>query len=230
MAELQSQLLREREKHDATRDQLKAAQDRAGELQRQVQGQQRTPGAAAQATPPAATTTTKTQASGRAAGGHTSRASAGRTAASTKAAAGAAGANGSGASPAPRATAAAARSNKRRRTDVDAAAPGGPEPMEVEPRSPPAKAARTPAGRRGAAAATPATPSTGGPGGTPVVVMGDVAAARAALPPSVASMSIAEMQHWVTAHRLEDEEFMALAGRRGKKTEWVDYVTRRAGL
>jgi hypothetical protein len=86
-------------------------------------------------------------------------------------------------------------------------------------------------GRRSALPTTPGSTSTGGAaGGTPVVLPGDLAAARAALPASVDSLSIGQIKAWFTEHRLEDEEFMALAAGRAKKGDWVALAKRRAGL
>jgi len=89
---------------------------------------------------------------------------------------------------------------------------------------------RLAAGGSTAAAAAPQPADSPDDGGTPVVLKGNLAAARSALPADVASMSIADMQRWVTDHQLEDEEFMQLAARRGKKGEWLEYVKKRAGV
>ncbi|KAI8477166.1 MAG: guanylate-binding protein [Monoraphidium minutum] len=222
VTELQAQLLRERERHDATKDQLKAAEARL---------------AAAAAAGPHAETPATGRTAGRAAappttGGRTAKRRREGTAdddaaqqqqqrrLSAAAAAVAATTPTSGGRP---------RQRQRRGTAEHVA-----EPMEgVEGAGRSRTPTPPPSGRGGrGGAVTPASPSTGGGGGggTPVVVVGDLAGARAALPSNVDSMSIGAIKAWFTAHRLEDEEFMALAAGRGKKADWVALAKRRAGL
>ncbi|GBF99772.1 hypothetical protein Rsub_12400 [Raphidocelis subcapitata] len=82
-----------------------------------------------------------------------------------------------------------------------------------------------------AAGAPPSPLSPMSPGAaSPEVAAGDAAAAAAALPEDVGSLTLAELKEWVTSYRLEDGDYMALASRpRAKKAEWVEYVKRRAG-
>ncbi|GBF98848.1 hypothetical protein Rsub_11452 [Raphidocelis subcapitata] len=213
VTELQAQLLREREKHDEAKEELRGAQSRVQELERQLAAAPTPSGAAAAA--PATTPATAGRAGrgGRARGGSAAPASAQRTAGASD-----------------------GRPNKRRRQDDESG--GGAEPMDIEGTAAAATPATTRTHRtpqrtppRTGPAATPASPSTGGPGGTPVVAPGDLSAALAGLPADVGSMSIAALKAWVVDHRLEDEEFVQLAARRtSKKSDFVAYVKRRAGL
>ena len=92
-----------------------------------------------------------------------------------------------------------------------------------------AAAAAAAASARNAAPQPPASPMS--PASPALVVQqGDARAAAAALPDDVGAMTMAELRQWVTEHRLEDEEFLRLAARRGaKKADYVAYVARRAG-
>jgi len=90
-------------------------------------------------------------------------------------------------------------------------------------------------GRGPAAAAGPPPPSPLSPDSVysppPVAVQGDLAAAIVSLPHDIAELTMAELKGWVTEHRLEDEEYMALSSKaKTKKGEWVAYVRKRAGV
>jgi len=57
------------------------------------------------------------------------------------------------------------------------------------------------------------------------------AAAAAALaeplPSDPSKMTVAALKQWVTGNRIEDAEFLQLCGGKPKKSDWVEYVTRR---
>jgi hypothetical protein len=238
LTELQAQLLRERERHDDTKAQLHAVQQRVAALEAAAPGVSAAAiagaGGGAGAGVGAAGAETKRTPMKAA----RSRAAGAAAVATTPRTGGAAGVGAGG------------RAAKRSRRDVEGSEDGA-EPMEVEgggagPSAPPP--ARTPrtagtrtpsvARRRSAAATTPgaptetpATPSTGGRGGSPVVLSGDLTGAVAALPGDVSSMSVAALKGWVTQYRLEDNAYMQLAANgRAKKSDWVKYVKQRAGL
>jgi hypothetical protein len=47
------------------------------------------------------------------------------------------------------------------------------------------------------------------------------------LPSDPSKMTVAALKQWVTGNRIEDAEFLQLCGGKAKKSDWVDYVTRR---